>query len=183
MKPLAKLSLTTLLLVLLSFRLQAALLDGLVSYWPMNTNDNGVSPDRSFSNNLVVNGGVTVAPGQASTSNAYVFNGTSGYLSISHAAANADTGLPIYAAGRYTICMWVMGINQTAKFIFTEGSTSSTSPLLLLQTGNTAGSNKKLDVLIRTDSGTTLLNHVVSAADVFTSPATWHHIAWVDDNG
>lgn len=91
-------------------------------------------------------------------------------------------GLPIYnSPGGYTVMMWVKGAAQTAKYIFTEGSTASVNPLLLIQTGNAANTNSHLDILIRTTAGTVLMNHVASTSVVFDN--TWHHIAWVDDRG
>src|SRR5215468_2046283 len=81
----------------------ADLLTGLASYWPLEVNNGGTTPDSSFPNNLNVNGAPTIAAGQFG--NAYAFSSaTSDYLSISHGTSNSDTGLPIYAAGSYTIC-------------------------------------------------------------------------------
>ncbi len=156
------------------------LTNGLVSYWPLNViNGDNTTSDGSFANHLTVVGSPSVAPG--TNGNAIVFNGTSQYLSISHGTANTATGLPIYSTGGYTVCLWVKGAAQTAKYLFTEGSTASNNQLLLLQSGNAAGNNTKLDVLLRNDNNTTLLNHVVSTAVVFNN--AWHHIAWTDDNG
>ena len=36
------------------------------------------------------------------------------YLTNMHAADNTQTGLPIYAAGAYSIAFWVKGNAQTA---------------------------------------------------------------------
>src|SRR5262249_49711404 len=126
-----------------------------------------------------VNGAPSTVTGQVG--NAFSFNGTSDYLSITHGNSNLDTGLPVFAAGSYTVAMWVKGAGQTAKYLFTEASTLSNNQLLLSQTGNAAVSNTKLDILVRNDTSTTLLNHVVSTNVVFNN--AWHHIAWVDDHG
>ena len=160
----------------------ADILTGLVSYWPLEVNSGGTTPDSSFANNLTVNGAPTIAAGQFG--NAYTFSSaTSDYLSISHGFSNLDTGLPIYAAGSYTICLWVSGLGSqgTARYVFTEASTASNNPLLVFQTGNAAATRTNLDIIIRNDSGTLFLNHVISTAPVFNG--VWHHIAWVDNKG
>src|ERR1044071_5159398 len=75
----------------------ADLRDGLVSYWPLDVDNSGTTPDPSFTNDLTLVSGPTVGTGQVS--NAFTFNGTSQYLSITHGTTNADTGLPIYYIG------------------------------------------------------------------------------------
>src|ERR1051326_2695814 len=174
------LTLTLLSLNLVSAR--ADLLTGLVSYLPLDVNNSGVTPDMSFANALTVNGAPSVTSGQFS--NAFNLSSTtSDYLVITHGPLNVDTGLPIYAAGSYTICMWVKGLGSqgTARYIFTEASTTSNNPLLLMQTGNTTATRTNLDILIRNDNSTAFLNHVVSVGKVFDG--VWHHVAWVDDKG
>ncbi len=76
------------------------------------------------------------------------------YLNVTHGFDNSVNGLPIYAAaGGYTVAMWVKGAGQTSKYLFTEASTASTTPLLLLQTGSAANTNTHLDIYIRTTGG------------------------------
>lgn len=156
--------------------------NGLVSYWPLDA-VGSTTPDIYFGNNLNITGSPTTVTGQHS--NALAFSGSSQYLSITHSTNNTDTGLPIYRSGTYSIAMWVKGAAQTAKYIFTEANNGtvagSSNMLFLIQTGNSAGSNSKLDILIRTDTSTTLINHLVSTTTVFDN--NWHHIAWVDDHG
>src|ERR1051326_8863484 len=90
------LTLTLLSLNLVSAR--ADLLTGLVSYWPLDVNNSGVTPDISFANALTVNGAPSVTSGQFS--NAFNLSSTtSDYLVITHGPLNVDTGLPIYADG------------------------------------------------------------------------------------
>ena len=91
-------------------------------------------------------------------------------------------GLPIYNNGTdnaYSVAIWVKGGPQADRRVFSEGSTTSNTPLFNLGTQN-AGATGQFDVLIRPDSGTTL-NHAQSQAEPFDY--TWHHVAWVDDNG
>src|SRR6185436_954042 len=155
---------------------------GLVFYWPLDAAVGTITPDQTPSSNhlsLVGMDSSNFVPGQRG--NAALFNGTSTYLSIAHSSDNSITGLPIYRAGTYTITMWVKGAAQTAKYLLAEGSTTSNNPLLILQTGQVAANNAKLDVIIRNDGNTTLINHLVSTTVVFDN--NWHHIAWVDDRG
>ncbi len=153
--------------------------DGIVSYWPLDSINENITPDAAFTNAMSVVGTPTVGPGKFG--NAFTFANNI-YLTNLHAPdAFPTVGLPIYSASSYTLCMWVKGANQTAKYLYTEGNLTTTTPLFILQTGNTAANNAKFDVLIRNDASVTLMNHVVSSTVVFDN--TWHHIAWVDDNG
>ena len=154
-------------------------LTGLVSYWPLDSADGGVTADLASGNTMGIVGLATVSPGQVG--NAFTFDGTSTYLTNLHSPDNTITGLPIYRAGAYTISMWVKGPAQTARYLFSEGNVTINAPLLILQTGQAAANNAKFDVIIRTDGNTALLNHVVSSNIVFDN--TWHHIAWVDNRG
>lgn len=157
---------------------RADLADGLVSYWPLDSVDGDISGDVAFTNHLAVVGGPATAPGKFGS--AVTLNGSSMYLTNLHATDRTDTGLPIYNAGMYTVAMWVKGPAQVGRYLFTEGNTASGNPLFVLQTGS-ANNTNKLDIIIRTDANTTLINHLVSSNAVFDD--TWHHIAWVDSNG
>ncbi|MEY2408773.1 MAG: hypothetical protein QOF48_1443 [Verrucomicrobiota bacterium] len=155
---------------------------GLVAYWPLDSISAATTADMAFTNKLNVVGAPVVGPAQYG--NGFTLNGTSTYLSNIHTTDNTDSGLPIYKAGTYTIAMWVKGAAQTAKYLFSEGSTAIGGPLLILQSGQAAGNNTKLDIIVRGDVGSaaaTLINHVVSTTVVFDN--AWHHIAWVDDRG
>ncbi|MCP4453520.1 MAG: LamG domain-containing protein [Planctomycetes bacterium] len=90
-----------------------------------------------------------------------------------------NAGLPIYNNGTdnvYSITMWVKGGPQNDMRIFSEGSTTSNTPLLNLGTMNSG----QFATYIRPEAGT-ISNHPLSQADPFDD--AWHHIAWVDDNG
>jgi hypothetical protein len=157
---------------------------GLVAYWQMDAlNGVNVVDATPFSNHMrAVNiTGANFVAGQFG--NAVSFNGaatSSTYLTNLHGPDPAISGLPIYRAGSYTITMWVKGPAQTNKYLYTEGSTTSNNPLLILQTGTGVGTNK-LDVIIRNDANTALINHLTSSTVIFDN--NWHHIAWVDDRG
>jgi hypothetical protein len=171
--------LVALALLLAAFSGRAAVIDGLVSYWPLDADAGGSTPDLSFDNTMTIVGSPAVSPGQFG--NAFTFTGPATYLTNLHEPDNGATGLPIYRAGAYTVAMWVKGTNQTAKYLFAEGGLESNTPLFIIQTGQAAVNNAKLDVIIRNDAGTALINHRVSTNVVFDD--TWHHIAWVDNHG
>ena len=92
---------------------------------------------------------------------------------------NQNSGLPIYNNGTdnaYSIAMWVKGGPQNDMRVFSEGSTTSDTPLVNLGTQDSG----QFASYIRPETGTTS-NHPLSQAKPFDD--TWHHIAWVDDNG
>ena len=103
------------------------------------------------------------------------FDGIDDYVSLQQ-----NAGLPLTAHNAFTIAMWVRGpVGQRDMRIFSEGSTTSNTPLFNLGTHN-QGANGALDAYIR-DNGGARLNHTYSTSMVFDD--TWHHIAWVDNNG
>jgi hypothetical protein len=151
----------------------------LMAYWPLDTGGGGTTPELALGNNLTLYGNPNIVTGVIS--NAFSFDGISQYLSTTH-DPNGTNGLPLYQPGRpITIAMWVRGSAQTGKYLLAEGSITNTLPLFLLQTGQNAGLSNRLDVLIRTTSGTTLVNHYVSTRPVFDG--TWHHVAYADSGG
>lgn len=177
-----RLLLRTLLALCAALALQtsrADITDALVAYWPLNQLDaDNTTPDLAFTNTMTVIGAPVVGPAQIG--NGFTMNTTS-YLTNMHAADRSQTGLPIYNAGAYSIAFWVKAAPQTAKYIYTEGGLSSNNPLLILQTGQVATNNAKLDIIIRNDAGTALINHIVSTNVVFDT--NWHHVVWVDNRG
>jgi hypothetical protein len=151
----------------------------LAADWPLDTGSGGTTPDLALGNNLTLFGGPTIASGVFS--NSFSFNGSSQYLSRSYDPGGAS-GLPLYQPGRAcTVALWVRGAAQTAKYLLTESSTTNNSPLFLLQTGQSDGVNNKLDLYLRTTTGSALVNHFVSVRPVFDG--TWHHVACVDNAG
>ena len=155
---------------------------GLVGYYQMDALDGINLPDATpYSNHMrAVNiSAGSFVPGQFG--NAVQFNNSSVYATNLHSTDPAATGLPIYRAGAYTITMWVKAPPVAAKYLYTEGNTGTTTPIFILQTGQTAATSNKFDVIIRNDANSTLVNHVVSSTVVFDN--NWHHIAWVDDRG
>jgi len=101
-------------------------------------------------------------------------------LGLNHSTNPLDTGLPIYSTSGYTVAFWVKSTASAAnnnRTIFAEGITGNTGPLFNLasQTGG------RLRVFLRNDANSPLLNNVLSTKVVFDG--SWHHVAWVDNNG
>jgi len=168
--------------------LAADIRQGLVAYWRMEGLDGLNVPDETpFSNHMrTVNiAAGNFVPGQFG--NAVQLNGTSTFMTNLHPSDPSITGLPIYKAGSYTITMWVKGGPVAGRYLYSEantnsgGTTAGQNPIVILQTGQTAATSNKFDVIIRNDAGTALVNHRVSTNVVFDN--NWHHIAWVDDRG
>ncbi len=155
----------------------------LVSYFPFESSTTADAAGLNTFTGFPATNAPTLLSGVAPRGSAVQFNGTNQYLRIDHAQDNAATGFPIFRAARYSVAMWVKGAPQQGKSVFSVGSSTNNNPLLLLQTGP-AGLTNRFSVLVRTDgggTGGTLLNNVASTNVVFDS--TWHHVAWVDDNG
>ena len=178
----------SLLLLSLVRGLAADVRVGLVSYWPLDVDNSGTTPDVASGNDMTIFNGSNIVPG--TNLNAFTFNGTSQYLGINHSTDNSVNGLPVYnSANGYTVSLWVKGppigaSNSVDRYLFTEGSTLSANPFLALQTRNgaTAAASNKLDVVVRTTGGgTPIVNHLKSGLIVFDN--TWHHLAWTDDHG
>jgi hypothetical protein len=151
--------------------------DGLVAYLSFDENSGTTAADGSGNNNhgSVVGGAQWVA---GKVGGALAFDGVDDMVVL-----NQNVGLPIYNNGTdnaYSVALWVKGAPQNDMRIFSEGSTISGTPLVNLGTHNSATPTGQFASYIRPDTGTTL-NHPLSQAEPFDD--TWHHIAWVDDNG
>jgi hypothetical protein len=152
---------------------------GLLADWPLDAVTGSTTPDLSHGNNLSLYG--SPGPVAGVISNAFTFNGSSQYLNLAHETTNA-AGLPVYQQGRpFTVAFWVRGAAQTAKFLLAEGNPTNNGPLFLLQSGQFADANTKLDVYLRTTGGAALVDHIVSTRPVFDG--SWHHVAYADNAG
>lgn len=163
---------------------------GLVSYWPLDTTDGLTTPDVTpFGNhlnlvNMDASSFVTGKRGKAAS-----FNGLDQILSRIYTPGE-DNGLPIYNARRYTVTLWVNGTGATQggtgtgdRRLFSEGSDSSNNPLFNIGTDSAAAATRTnvIDMYIRGDNNTAQVSHVKSAG--MALDGTWHHLAWVEDNG
>ncbi len=105
------------------------------------------------------------------------FDGLDDYVRITYAS-----GLPIYSQPAFTIALWVQGISgQQDRRVYAESSSTSGTPLFSIGTdGTTAdGLFGYADIYVR--GNTNPVNHRQSTQDAFDG--TWHHIAYVDNNG
>jgi len=154
--------------------------DGLVAYLSFDEGSGTSAADGSGNNN---HGDVMGVAGDAQwvagkVGGALAFDGVDDIVVVSQ-----NSGLPIYNNGTdnaYSVTLWVRGGPQNDMRVFSEGSTTSNNPLLNLGTHNSASPTGQFASYIRPDTGTTS-NHPLSQAEPFDD--TWHHIAWVDDNG
>jgi hypothetical protein len=103
------------------------------------------------------------------------FDGVDDYVGV---ARNAD--LPLSQRSVFSIALWVRGLPQPDRRVFSEGSTTNNNTLFNLGTDNT-GMTGALDFFLRNGAGTAIAPHVKSASTVFDGD--WHHVAWTDDNG
>jgi hypothetical protein len=156
---------------------------GLISYWPLDVVDGTTTPDVAVGNDLELYGmdAGNLMPGKFGQ--AMSFDGVEEYLAIQHNGAN---GLPVANRPSFSISLWVNGdgVAQQDKRVFSEGSTQQNNTLFNIGTDNNADAGLRtgsVDILIRNDIGTSLVNHTKSEGTAFDG--TWHHIAWVQDNG
>src|SRR5262245_48629485 len=186
--------------MILSFHASAALQDGLVAYWPLNSSPDGVTtPDMtSNSNHLTLNGAILPTFVSGQVGNAVQLNGVDQYLSTIY-TLGTDNGLPIYNSGYYTICLWVRdnkyssGTNQVGKTVFAEASTANANALLQLRTdwnGTASARTNLFSALLDDDGGTVFFGNQTygDLGKTTGNPSvpfdgSWHHVAWVDSNG
>lgn len=150
------------------------LVSGLVGGYPMHEGSGLALADLSGRGNTgTFQGGVIWTKGQSGY--CLSFNGTSGYVSCA-----TNSGLPPLNGLAYSITMWVNGsANQVDKRVWSDGSSTTTNPILAIGTTAT-GTDAKSRVLVRNDAATQLLL-VTTTGNVFDG--TWHHICWTDAAG
>jgi len=151
--------------------------DGLVGQWTFDEGSGTTVADSSGNNNNGTIQGNAQWAAAGKVGGALSFDGVDDLVVVTQ-----NSGLPIYNSSpdnAYSIAMWVKGGPQDDMRVFSEGSTTDSNPLLNLGTQN-GGTTGQFAAYIRPDEGTTL-NHPLSEAEPFDE--TWHHIAWVDNNG
>ncbi len=145
----------------------------LIGYWSFDEGAGTVANDGSGNDNHgeVVGDAQWVA---GKVGGALAFDGSDDMVVVEQ-----NHGLPIYNNGTdnvWSIAMWVKGGPQNDMRIFSEASTSNNNPLFNLGTKND-GATGQLDCYIRPAG----MGHTFSDAEPFDD--TWHHIAWVDEDG
>ena len=78
--------------------------DGLVGYWPFNSNSNDASGNG---NNIVINGATLTTDQNGNENEAYSFNGTNSYGNI-----------PVNISGDKTVCFWAKAESLSQGIIF-----------------------------------------------------------------
>ncbi len=146
----------------------------LSAYWPLDATDGVTTPDEGGGGydltlmNMDATNFVT-DEGRAAVS----FNGTAMTL-LSRVHTDGED-LPINQHPAFTVSMWtkIAGTGQNDLRIFSEGSTTSDSPLFNLGTRNN-GADNVLDLFLRNLAGATP-NHQYSSG--MPLDGTWHHLA------
>lgn len=152
---------------------------GRVGWWPLDEITAGLTPDATpnqyhlFASNMT---SADVIAGQHE--GALLFNGTNAFV-----MRNDPSGGPVVnGSPAYTVALWVkgQGTNQLDKRVFAYSSPTNNNTLITLGTGNPANTNA-VDLYVRNNDGSAPVNHRKSGLAVFDD--TWHHLAWVDNNG
>jgi len=156
---------------------------GLVAYWKFNESSGSTaySSVSSAHGTLInmSNANWVASENQAPTlnpGNAMVFN--SPVSAGQHLELQARNKLPIYNNGTsnaYTVSMWVKGAPQTSSAVYAEGLTGTNQPCFKIMTT----SSGKVMIYILHSGGLVINRSSTSVA--FDN--TWHHLAWVDNNG
>ncbi len=154
-----------------------ALPSGIVSAWPFDTLDAAgfpaTTPDlwgghflqcpEMDESNLV--------PGKFGQ--ALEFDGSTEY-------AYRTSGFAIGANPEFSVAFWVKAdaTGQSDRRVFGEGSNTSASPLFTM--GTATDNSPRLQVLVRSDTGSTVLSRLSTSA-VFDD--SWHHVVWTEKGG
>lgn len=94
--------------------------------------------------------------------------------------AGPSPRLPLTKRVDFSISLWVKGLPQNDRRIFSESSSADNNFLYNLGTDNT-GATGSLDFFMRDGAGTTVVNHAKSTLPVMDG--AWHHVAWIDADG
>ncbi|HVR76441.1 MAG TPA: LamG-like jellyroll fold domain-containing protein, partial [Planctomycetota bacterium] len=108
-------------------------------------------------------------------SSALQLDGMDDYVLVSR-----QSGLPLYDNHEFSVAMWVNGLPQPDRRVWSESSSENNAPLFNIGTHN-GGASGQVDIFVRDASGAVVLAHALSAGIAFDG--TWHHIAWVDSGG
>ncbi len=148
--------------------------DSMISYWPLDTILGTKTPDLVSGYDMTLNNlteANLVAGGR--WSKAMQFNGTSSMLTRIN---NPGEDLPIYQHPNFSVSLWVKGVAQTDRRVFSEGSTTNGNALFNIGTHNT-GADGTVDLYIRNNTGGTVGDHRHSLGVAFDD--TWHNIIYV----
>jgi len=167
--------LLALLTTIFSLTAQAALKDGLVSYWPLDEVVGTKTPDLVSGYDLELHNLTAADLAAGKVGKAFKFENAR--ATLLKRVNSAGEQLPINQHPAFTISFWanVTGTGQSDLRLFSEASTTDNNPLFNLGT-DSAGSSGKLDIFFR-QSGWTTVNHIKSEGEPLDG--TWHHLAFV----
>jgi len=176
--PLLLLTLLTAATLLSSTGSQAALKDGLVSYWPLDDVVGTKTPDLVSGYDLELANLTAADLVAGKVGKAFKFDNAR--QTMLRRINSPGEQLPINQHPALTVAFWanVTGTGQTDLRLFSEGSTSNNDPLFNLGT-DSGGGTGKLDVFFR-QSGWATVNHIKSEADPLDG--TWHHLAFIQQS-
>jgi len=97
-----------------------------------------------------------------------------------HVVISRQKGLPLYGNRGFSIAMWVKGLPQPDRRVWSESAAANNNPLFTIGTHN-GGASGQVDLYVRDAVGTVIVPHALSAGIAFDG--TWHHIAYVDTAG
>lgn len=163
--------------------------EGLVSYWQLDSvsldPSTGifVTPDIVTGNHLNLIGMDASALVAGQHGQAMQFDGASTLLAL-RVPADKDVGLPISRSPQYSVAFWVKGLGtgNNDRRVFSESSSQQNNSLVNIGTHN-AGTDNSVDIFIRNSAGTALVNHFHSPTTDKPYDDTWHHVAFVNNNG
>ncbi len=107
-----------------------------------------------------------------------------GALSLNGIAERVElpegAGLPIWANARHSVAAWVRGDRGSNQVLYSESKAGDSS--VVFQVGfDPSGATGRAHVLLRNGGAAALIDTILSTTNVLDG--TWHHVAWVDDNG
>lgn len=157
----------------------ANLTSGLVGHWPLDTLDASTPDVTPNMNDLFQLNMDFINVEEGRYVSALRFNGTDEYVARTN---NGTTGLPLYGSPGYTVAMWVKGTGtgQNDRRVWSESADTNNTPLMTIGT-HSGGTDGSVDIFIRGNSGGNPINHRRTSLMAFDG--SWHHIAWVDNNG
>ncbi len=154
---------------------QAALSDGLVSYWPLDDVVGTKTPDLASGYDMEL-ANLTAADLVAGKVGR-TFKLENARQTMLRRVNQPGEQLPINQHPALSLSMWVnvTGTGLSDLRIFSEGNTANNNPLFNLGTANT-GNDGSLDIFFR-QSPWTDVNHIRSVGQPLDG--TWHHVAFV----
>ena len=161
--------------LLVAATVQAALSDGLVSYWPLDDVAGTKTPDLVSGYDMELANLTAADLVDGKQGKAFQFDNAR--QTMLRRLNNTGEQLPINQHPALTISLWVnvTGTGLSDLRIFSEGNTADNNPLFNLGTANT-GDNGTLDFYFR-QAGWTEVNHLRSVGEPLDG--TWHHLAFV----